>query len=438
MSGFLRVCLVCLFVNVLAGSAWARGGLDLPDNVIIYGQDKDPNLFKATAIVNGSVITDTDVEERYRLVLVGNGQPPNKDEAHRLRLQVLRNMIDEKLELQAAEKNKIEVKPAEIKDAIARIAFGMKKTPDQFVQFLAQNGASLESLRQQVRAELAWNRLLRRHVRPFVNVGEDEVEGVLNRLEQAKGTEQVHLAEIFLSATPATAQAVGREAERMVRELRGGANFSLYAQQYSQGASASGGGDIGYVVPAQLAPALRDALQGMPTGTIKGPIAVPGGFVILALVDRRRILADDPGGAVLSLKQIAVDFPPDIDEARAKKIALAVNEKTRNMGGCGRAEAVAKELGGQVAVNDRVRLSDLPDSLRTVVADLKVGEATPPFGSREEGVRVLVLCGRDDGPRDATGPSFDQIYAQMENERINRAAQRYLRDLRADAIIEYR
>ena len=107
------------------------------------------------------------------------------------------------------------------------------------------------------------------------------------------------------------------------------------------------------------------------------------------------------------------------------------------MGGCGRAEDVGKELGAEVVANDSVRMRDLTAPLQTMMRDMQIGQATPPFGSPDEGVRVLVLCGRDDAP-EAAGPSFDQVYAQLEEERVDRAARRYLRDLRRDAIVDYR
>jgi len=67
---------------------------------------------------------------------------------------------------------------------------------------------------------------------------------------------------------------------------------------------------------------------------------------------------------------------------------------------------------------------------------LQVGQATQPFGSVEEGVRVLVICGRDEAGADQ--PSFDQVYNQLNEERVNIRARRYLRDLRRDAVIEFR
>ena len=67
---------------------------------------------------------------------------------------------------------------------------------------------------------------------------------------------------------------------------------------------------------------------------------------------------------------------------------------------------------------------------------LQIGQTTPAFGSVEDGVRVLMLCGRDD-PEQSAGPSFDALMQQLEEDRVNKRAQRYLRDLRNDAIIEY-
>lgn len=83
-----------------------------------------------------------------------------------------------------------------------------------------------------------------------------------------------------------------------------------------------------------------------------------------------------------------------------------------------------------------IRANALPDQLQQVVLSLAVGETTPLFGNIEEGVRTLMLCGRDD-PQTSGGPTFDQVQSQLEDERIGRAAQRYLRDLRNDAYIEY-
>ena len=70
------------------------------------------------------------------------------------------------------------------------------------------------------------------------------------------------------------------------------------------------------------------------------------------------------------------------------------------------------------------------------VLQLNVGQYYGPFGSLEEGVRVLMLCGRDD-PATGADPDRDVLMAQIEDDRVNKRARRYLRDLRRDAVIEY-
>ncbi len=68
---------------------------------------------------------------------------------------------------------------------------------------------------------------------------------------------------------------------------------------------------------------------------------------------------------------------------------------------------------------------------------LQAGQATPPFGSPTDGVRMLVLCGRDEAAS-AQLPGAEQIQSQLEQQRVNLRAQQALRDLRRDAVVEYR
>ena len=397
----------------------------------------DPTVRKATAIVNGDVITDTDVDQRLNLVLAANSGRIDAQERDRLRLQVLRNLIDEKLQIQEASENDVTIERNEIDDALNRVASNFKQTPAQFGEYLKARGTSLTSLRQQIHAELAWSRLLRRRVEPFVNVGDDEVQALIDRLAATKGQEQYRVGEIFLAATPENEAEVTAGAQRIVEQVRRGASFVAYARQFSEASTAAVGGDLGYVQPAQLSQPVQQALANMAEGAISDPIRVQGGVMIVALIDKRQALAADPDDAVMSLKQISIDLKPTTPRAEAERLVRTLQERTQAMGGCGRAEEVGAAIGAEVVANDAVRLRDLPAPLQTILRDIQIGQATPPFGSPQEGIRVLVLCGRDDAP-EVQGPSFDQVYAQLEEERVGRAARRYLRDLRRDAIVDYR
>ncbi|MBL0951146.1 MAG: acyclic terpene utilization AtuA family protein, partial [Pseudomonas sp.] len=96
----------------------------------------------------------------------------------------------------------ITVTAAEIDQSLNRVARNFNQTPEQFRETLTKLGSSERSLRRQIEGELAWQRLLRRRVEPFVNVGDEEVKSIIARLEASKGSEEYHLKEIYLSATP--------------------------------------------------------------------------------------------------------------------------------------------------------------------------------------------------------------------------------------------
>ena len=410
--------------------------LNLPNDVKVFGKF-DPKLRKATAIVNGFIITDTDVDQRLNLVLAANGQQVGADELDRLRLQVLRNLIDETLEIQEAKSNDVTIGKDDIDTTFARVGSQFKYTPAQFSDFLKAKGASAGSLRRQIEGELAWQRVLDRKVQPFINVGDDEVKQVIARLNASKGAKEYHVGEIFLSATPSTDAQVHANADKIMDQLRKGGSFVAYARQYSEASTGAVGGDLGWVRAEQLPDSIAQILPEMHAGTISPPVAVPGGYSIIAVQDTRQVLTADPRDALLSLKQMTITFPKGTTQAVASPRVAALAEATQKMAGCGAVKDVAAKFGADVVENDNIKIRDLPPALQGQLAALSLGQSTTPFGSVEDGVRVLVLCGRDD-PQTANAPSFDAIYSQMEQARVDQRARRYLRDLRRDAVIEYR
>ena len=174
----------------------------------------------------------------------------------------------------------------------------------------------------------------------------------------------------------------------------------------------------------------------MPAGAISNPIPVAGGYSIIAVQDTRKILTADPRDAVMSLKQVSVSFPKGTKREVAEPIVGRFAEAAKSIGGCGGADKLAAEFHGEVVSSDQVKMRDLPIALQQLMLPMQVGQATPPFGSLDEGIRVLVICGRDEPT--STAPSYDDIYNQLNQERMNSRAQRYLRDLRRDAVIEFR
>ena len=410
-------------------------GLTIPDSVTLFG-NRDPNVRRATALVNGEVITETDVDQRLALVVLANGGRVSDEERDRLKLQVLRNLIDETLEIQEAAAKDIRVSQAELDQNFARVAANFHYTPADFAAYLASHGSSARSIKRQIEGEVAWQRLLQREVQPRINVSDDEVNAFIDRLKAAKGKDEYRIGEIYLSATPETSNQVMQNGQQILEQIKQGGSFQAYARQYSEASTAAVGGDLGWVRLAQLPDPLAEAAQQMQVGQVAGPIAVPGGFSILYIVDKRQVLTADPRDSLLSLKQISIEFPAGTTPTQAQQKANEFGTAIHALRGCGAVDDVAKQLGASVVENDGIRVRDLPPQLQNVLLEMQVGEATPPFGSVSDGVRALVLCGRDD-PQDANAPSFDQVMAQMEEDRVGKRARTYLRDLRRDAVIDY-
>ena len=412
-------------------------GLDIPANLQIFGK-VDPNVRKPTAIVNDTVITGTDVDERVGLILAANpGAPVSPADRDRLKLQVLRQLIDETLQIQEAKAAEITITKPELDQSFVQVSRRFQQQPATFGAFLRASGSSERSLRRQIEGELAWQRYLRRRIEPLTNIGEQEVKAILTRLEESRGTEEFSLREIYLEANDATQAQVAGQARQIIVDLQKGQQpFSYFAQTYSKATTAGVGGDLGWVRAATLPAELAQVAQGMQVGQIAGPVPIPGGFSILYLADKRQVLTADPRDARLNLKQMTLRGPANATREQTAARLAAFGKALQGIQGCGSVERVAAALGAEGVDNDSVTIRDLPPQLADILLQLQVGQSTPPFGTPEQ-LRGLVLCGRDD-PRAGQLPSSEQVENQLQQQRVNLRAQQKLRDLRRDAVVEYR
>ncbi|WP_260580378.1 peptidylprolyl isomerase [Sphingopyxis sp. PET50] len=436
LAAAASLCVSPVLAQTVADSDVPTTSLNIPGNVQIYG-DAKANVYRPSATVNGEIITATDIEQRMGLIRVANNNlelPP--EEEQRLRQQVFSNLIDEKLQIQEAKAADITIDENLINDQFARLAARYKQTPEQFSAYLASKGSSAAAVKQQIRGEYAWDRLLQRNIQSTTNVSKEEVDVIFDRMMQSKGQDEFHIAEIYLTATPENIESVAENARKIVQALQAGGSFAAYARQFSEASTAVVGGDLGWVRAGQLPDTMADAARQMQPGQLVGPIEVPGGVSIMLMVDRRQVLTADPRDAVLSLKQISLEFPAGTSEAKASELAGQFAEATRGIAGCGAAEGVAQSLGAQVVARDNIAMRQLPPPLQATLINLQVGQTTQPFGAANEGVSVLVLCGRD-LPNTVAEPNREEIENRILEEKVNKRAQRYLRDLRRDAVIDF-
>ena len=230
---------------------------------------------RIAAIVNDDVISGYDLERRVELVIRSTRMKDNPDARRQLRAKVLENLIDEKLQLQAAERLNIQVTERDIAVAVASLERQNNITPGRFDDFIRQLGIDRDSLMQQIRARLAWNKVLSRKLPP---IPEDEVDEAMRQLEAEIGKPEYRISEIYLPVdTPERESDIRQSASELYRQIGGGVPFPAAAREFSSGVTAASGGQVGWVKSDQLGPEIGQALAQMQIGDVSPPIRTPLG-----------------------------------------------------------------------------------------------------------------------------------------------------------------
>jgi peptidyl-prolyl cis-trans isomerase SurA len=392
---------------------------------------------RIVAVVNDEVISAQDLNERLQLVTLTSGIADSEQARARLAPQVLRSLIEESLQLQEAERLGITVEDTEIQQALANIAERNRMTVDAMRRFFAQNGINFATLLEQVRAQIAWVKVVNRQIVPQVTVTVDQLEMAVEEARRNEGEPEYLLSEIVLPVdSPAQAQTVAQDAARLVQTLREGASFESLAAQVSAAASAERGGDVGWVRGSAVPGELRNTLEGMREGEVSDPIPSPVGYYIFWLRDRRlnQTAADSSVADIeVDLAQILLPFDGQAD---VEALRIRAAELRDDLADCEALADAAVELDAPDSGRlGWLRLGDLPPEFRQAVASLPVDQVSAPVQG-PSGVHLLMVCERRE-PQAAT-PQREQIAERLERERVERLARRYLRDLRKEAFVEVR
>ncbi len=242
-------------------------------------------------VVNNDAISGTDVDERLRLLMVSSGIPDSKETRERLLPQVVNVLIEEQLMLQEAKRLDIQVSAEEVEKGFAKLAEQNGMPAPQFREVVRRSGVPVRAMDRQIKAQIAWGRVVQQKLRPTISVNDLEVDSMIERLRRNIGKDEYLLAEIFLPVdNPAEAGQIGQLASKLTRELlQGKAPFPRVAAQFSQSASSKRGGDMGWVEADQLPVELEEVLATMKEGDLSEPIKTLSGYYIVALRKKRTI-----------------------------------------------------------------------------------------------------------------------------------------------------
>jgi peptidyl-prolyl cis-trans isomerase SurA len=391
---------------------------------------------RIAAVVNSDIVTDADLTAQIKLVEISSNIPDTPENRQRLGPQVLRGLVDQKLQIQEAKRLGIAVPAVEIDRAIANIEQRNNMPKGALLPYLKERGVSQAAFTDQITASLSFSKVVQARVSQDVQVSDDEVSDAMKRLQAEIGKPQSRVGEIFLAVdNPSLEEEVRQLADRLIEQIRGGADFAAVAQQFSQSPSAAVGGDIGWVTPSELSPRLAEALEKMSPGQMSYPVRTPAGFYLLYLRERRTFGAEDPDQVTLSLDEVVFPVPATAtpeERAKAEADALQVSNQAKS---CGEMAKLGAERAPQLSRQiPQLRATELAPEQRQQVLALKVAEASKPM-PLTGGIGVVMVCQRKSS---AGLPTRDELADTIAHERLDALARRYMSDLRRGAFVDIR
>jgi peptidyl-prolyl cis-trans isomerase SurA len=435
---FLLVLFVCLWsavavARVPAGAAAAARRGAAPPPAGSYPADS------IAAVVNDDVISVDDLDSRIKMVMLSTNIADTPEARTRLAGQVLRTMIDEKLELEEAKHQNVGATDAELDKAVASIAKQNNMTSEQLDNVLKSHGIQKSALVEQLKASIVWVKLVRRRAEGTAAISDQEVEDTLKRAKQSEKAPQSRVAEIFLSVDgPQQDAQVRQQAQRLIDDMKKGARFSAMARQFSQSPTAAVGGDLGWINPQTLAPELAKVVPQMRPGELSPPIRAPGGYYLLLLLDRRGPGSEAAGAGEtrLHIVQVVFALPPQASEA-ARQNAFAQAQSVREAAkDCAEMLRIGKQRAPQLSSEGDLLLTQVAPAMRNFVLGLGIGKASQPI-LQKNGVGVIMVCGKN-APQPEAPLTREDVMDTLVRQHLDMLAKRYLRDLRQAAFVDVR
>jgi peptidyl-prolyl cis-trans isomerase SurA len=403
------------YLTAAAALAVASLGLAAPVNA--------QNAEGVAAVVNDNVISTFDVRQRATMLLLFADLQPTPELLERARTQALRDLVDEQLQLEEAAKFEINVTGDTIDRRMVDMATRSETTLDNLTTALATNGVAISTLRNQIRAEIAWQRLIGGMYGSRVRISENDITETQERIAANARRPQYEMSEIFLPAdTPEEFNQMEQGAMRLLEQMQQRAPFPMVARQFSQSPSAAAGGDLGWISANELAPELRPVAERLQPGQVSLPVRTENGVYIIAMRNRREGIPEG-AASIVSLRQVTAPA------ARSNSL----DRIRRNAAGCGDLENAIRGIQGASVLDlGQTVEAELSTDIRSRLSGVAIGGASAVVTNGDQ-ANIIVLCGRETGG--SAIPDRQQIEDRLREAELSMLAERYLRNLRREATI---
>lgn len=368
------------------------------------------NLFAPRILVDDKAITTYEYNQRFAFMRLLNAPGDLAAEAER-------TLIEDRLRLIAAEREKIRLTPQQIEAGMAEFAARFEMELDQFITILEANGVASQTFRDFVQAGVAWREVLLRRFGPTAmdSVLEPEVDLVLSVMSQA-GVVRVQLSELVLGPNDAW------RAEELAQTLRGEGAFANAVRSYSIGEGRETGGRQDWRNAATLPPQVLAAIDALGPGQISAPVRLANGNIALYLV-RQIDTRERPDASVTAIDHAILRLgPANLPATQAELARLRARVDT-----CNDLNVISGSLTRETTVQ-RALPTDLARRL-DALDDREMAEYVDSAGNQV----VLMLCSR----RIASSTEDDRTAARgrVADRKVAQQAELYLDQLRSNAHI---
>ncbi len=399
---------------------------------------------RIVAVVNDQVVLASEhrsamQDARRRLDEAEVRMPPT----NALERRVLEQLIISSLQQQKAESLGIRIDDQQLNEALLKIARQNNLTLSEFRNVLESDGYSFAGFREKVRGEMVVSRLRQREVTNRVEVSDQEIDSLLAQLMATGGDDQeYHLAHLLIAvpseATTEQVREAREEVEKLLARLRSGEeSFEHAAMRQSDARNALEGGDLGWRASGQIPTLFADVVPGMKRGQVSDPIRSPAGFHLVRLVDvrggERRVVTQTRARHILlrlEPGQSDEDLRIRLNQQRER---LLSGESFERLARAQSQDRVSAARGGELGW---MSPGETVPEFEQEMARLTPGEISFPFQSPYGWHIVQVLERRQHDSTDEYRRA--QVREMISRRKGEEALDIWLRELRANAYVEYR
>ncbi|MFH1460724.1 MAG: peptidylprolyl isomerase [Candidatus Omnitrophota bacterium] len=245
---------------------------------------------KILAVVNGEVITQTDVDELLAPIYI-QYKSTYKGEELEEKLKIAKNdilsqLIEDKLILQEARAAQLKVDEKEVVKLIAELKNNFE-TIDEFETILKNRNVTLNDLRNRYEQQLLIKKIIARKVLSKITISPAKISEYyeLNK-QNFKIPEQVKLRSIFLNINDNVEEVINK-ANEIYAQLQKGVEFIELVEKYSEAPNVVNSGDMGYMKKGSLRGEIEEAVFKIKSGEFTPPIKTASGFYLFKVEDKK-------------------------------------------------------------------------------------------------------------------------------------------------------